>query len=392
MKKYFIAGLVFLLILSVGLIFYGIWLNNRGEVQITQRMSESKLDLPGVKVDWRELYPKVMLSDVNLYSDDMVDAVTLINGRITETFAPKNSRVRQGEVIFVVENEDISLELKEADANILEATAQLKQTENVYDRQKRLLERKATSAARLDEAETSYKAAQARLEMYKAQRDKLLMQKSRQDVIAPIDGKILVLYRQKGSYVNAGTSLALIGDFSTLYFSTSVDDEDARYLEIGEQAELIFNENDFQKVYSTDYAAGNKGNEQTFTATVERITPPLGEPAAIRNVIWSVDNSSELLESQIYGAVSFQSHSSYRCLTVPLDAIIDTDEPAVFVVTEQETIERRKIKVGVNDGKYIEVLEGLNAGEIVINHSETSLSDGTPVNVTLEDEKESDRP
>ena len=71
-----------MLILSVGLIFYGVWLNNRGEVQITQRMSERKLDLPGVKV-------KVMLSDVNLYSDDMVDAVSLIDGRITENFAKK---------------------------------------------------------------------------------------------------------------------------------------------------------------------------------------------------------------------------------------------------------------------------------------------------------------
>lgn len=72
MKKYFIAGLIFLLILSVGLIFYGVWLNNQGEVQIMQRMSERKLDLPGVKVKRRELYPKVMLSDVNLCSDNIV--------------------------------------------------------------------------------------------------------------------------------------------------------------------------------------------------------------------------------------------------------------------------------------------------------------------------------
>jgi len=392
MKKYFISGLVFLLILSVGLIFYGVWLNNRGEVQITQRMSERKLDLPGVKVKRRELYPKIMLNAVNLYSENMVDAVTLIEGRITENFAPKNSRVRQGEIIFVVENEDIGLELKEADANILEATSQLKQAENIYERQKRLLERKATSAARLEEAETSYQAAQARLEMYRAKRDKLLMQEERQEVIAPIDGKILVVYRQKGSYVNAGTSLALVGDFSTLYFSTPVDDKNVRHFETGQQAELIFDENDFQKIYSTDYAAGNKGNDQTFTATVEEITPPLDEPADIRNIIWSVDNSSELLESQIYGAVSFISHKSYQCLTVPLDAVINIDEPAVFVVTAQETIERRKIKIGANDGTYIEVLEGLKAGEIVVNHSEASLSDGTPVNVILEDEKEGYNP
>ena len=375
-----------MLILSVGLILYGVWLNNRGEVQITQRMSERKLDLPGVKVKRRELYPKVMLSDVNLYSNDMVDAVTLTDGRITETFAQKNNRVRQGDVIFIVENEDIGLERKEAEANILEAASQLKQAENVYERQKRLLERKATSVAKLEEAETSYLAAQARLEMNKAKLDKLLVQEERQEVIAPIDGKILVLYRQKGSYVNAGTSLALIGDFSTLHFSTPLDDKNAGRLGIGQKATLLFDKDDLQKIYGTDYAAGNEGNKQTFTATVEEITPPLSERANIRNVIWSADNSSGLLESQIYGTVSLQAHSSYQCLTVPLDAIINIDEPAVFVVTPQETVERRKIKTGANDGKYIEVLEGLRDGEIVVNHNKERLSNGTPVNVTLEDE------
>ena len=178
--------------------------------------------------------------------------------------------------------------------------------------------------------------------MYKAQRDKLLMQEERQDIIAPINGKILVLYRQKGSYVNAGSSLALIGDFSTLYFSTPIDDKNARHLGTGQQAELIFDENDFQKIYSTDYEAGNKGTNQTFTATVEEITPPLGEPADIRNVIWSVDNSSGLLESQIYGAVSFQSHSSHKCFEIPIDAIINVDEPAVFVVTAQDLYSTRR--------------------------------------------------
>ena len=110
----------------------------------------------------------------------------------------------------------------------MEATSQLKHSENVDNQQKNLLEQNATSVAKFEESKTSYHAAQTRLEMYMAKRDKLFMQKERQKIVAPIDGKILVIYRQKGSYVNSDMTLTLIGEFSTLYFSTPINDEDAR--------------------------------------------------------------------------------------------------------------------------------------------------------------------
>ena len=43
MKRYFMAGLGIVLALSLGAIFYGAWLNERGEVQITRRMEERRL-------------------------------------------------------------------------------------------------------------------------------------------------------------------------------------------------------------------------------------------------------------------------------------------------------------------------------------------------------------
>ena len=385
MKRYFAIGLGFLLILLFGLTFYGMWLNNQGEVKIVQRISEQKLSLPGAVVERRALYPKVTFNVIKLSSNNMADAVALMDGRIQESFASKNARVRQGEVIFIVTNEDIDLQIKEAETNILEAISQLRQAENVYDRQKRLLEEKATSTAKLQEAEASYLAAQAKLEMYEVKREQLVVKQQRQEIVAPIDGKILMIYRQKGSNVDAGTSLALVGDFSTLDFSVPLEDKIAQHLRVGQRADLIFDERDFRKVYNTDYEAGNKGKEQMFIATVTEISPALNESATIRNVICSIDNSSGILEPQTYGAVSFRSSLPYNCLAIPLSAIINKEKPAVFVVTAQERIERHKIKTGADDGVFIEVIEGLKEGDIVVTNIKEGLNEGMPVEVTLED-------
>ena len=93
-------------------------------------------------------------------------------------------------------------------------------------------------------------------------------------------------------------------------------------MNINQTAELIFDDSDFQKVFNTNYEAGNLGSAQTFTAHIIEITPPLSQPAAIRSVRWQIDNSSGLLEPQNYGGVTFRLAEGHRCLTVPLSAIV----------------------------------------------------------------------
>ena len=385
MKRYFMVGLGIVLAISLGAIFYGAWLNERGEVQITRRMEERRLTLHGAKAATRRINPRLTVNAINLFSNDMADAVALVNGRIVEVLAPKGSFVRRGDVIFVLENEDIPLQRQEAESNILRAQAELKKAENNYTRYQILKASDAASAQQFDEAEAAYLSAQSSLGVAEAKAAQLGVQESRQQVVAPIDGKVLVLYRQQGAYVQAGTSLALVGDFRFLYFTAPVADEDARYLTIGQEAELVFQSKDFKKVYGTDYAAGNLGSRQTFTATIAQITPPLSEAAAMRNTLWQVDNQFGLLEPQTYGGVSFQSKRSHNAMAVPLSAMTDNSNTAVFVAKDDGTIERRTVRTGTNDGSYIEVLSGLSEGEIVVTSGMEGLADGVHAEIILDE-------
>ena len=385
MKRYFMVGLGIVLAISLGAIFYGAWLNERGEVQITRRMEERRLTLHGAKAATRRINPRLTVNAINLFSNDMADAVALVNGRIVEVLAPKGSFVRRGDVIFVLENEDIPLQRQEAESNILRAQAELKKAENNYNRYQILKASDAASAQQFDEAEAAYLSAQSSLGVAEAKAAQLSIQESRQQVVAPIDGKVLVLYRQQGAYVQEGTSLALVGDFRFLYFTAPVADEDARYLTIGQEAELVFQSKDFKKVYGTDYAAGNLGSRQTFTATIAQITPPLSEAAAMRNTLWQVDNQFGLLEPQTYGGVSFQSKRSHNALAVPLAAMADGANTSVFVAKADGTIERRTVKTGTNDGSYIEVLSGLSEGEVVVTSGMEGLADGVHAEIILDE-------
>ena len=385
MKRYFMAGLAIVLLLSLSAIFYGAWLNERGEVQIMRRMEERRIALHGEKAVVRRLSPQITVNAINFFSNDLADAVALVDGRIVECLAPKGRFVRRGDVIFVLENEDIPLQMQEAESNILQAKAELKRAENNYSRYQILKAHDAASAQQFDEAEAAYYSAQSALGVAEAKAAQLGVQESRQQVVAPIDGKVLVLYRQQGAYVQSGTSLALVGDFRFLYFTAPVADENARRLNVGLEAEMIFQSKDFKKVYGTDYAAGNLGSRQTFTATIAQITPPLSEPAAMRNVLWQVDNRSGLLEPQTYGGVSFRLKRSHDALAVPLAAMADATNTSVFIARDDGTIERRTVRTGTNDGSYIEVLSGLSEGDVVVTSGMEGLTDGVHAEIMLDE-------
>ncbi|MBR0290339.1 MAG: efflux RND transporter periplasmic adaptor subunit [Selenomonadaceae bacterium] len=383
MKKLYMVGLVLILIFAGAIIAYGAWLNKSGEHQITTRMESRTIPLHGAKVQVRDMHPKLFLETVNLYSEDMVDAVALIDGRIENIFVSKNSKVRRGEVIFTLVNDEIPLKIQQAESSIARAEAQLANAKNNYARYTRLREKDATSIEKFDEAEASYFASEAALKEARTIREQLLVQSARQDVKAPIDGEVLILYRQQGSYVQAGTPIALVGNFSRLFFSMPVDDRNAQRLAVGDKAYLSFtNSQIMRKAYDTEYAAGNRGDAEVFDVIIREIMPNLDEPASLRKVVLEIDNRVGLLEQQTYSGAVLTSEKTRRLLTVPLAAMIDSSRNEVFVVTPENTLERRAVKTGADDGTYVEILWGVREGETVVTSAAEGLKDGMKVEVT----------
>lgn len=384
MKKFYIVGLVLILIMAISMIAYGTYLNQTDEGQIKMRMENRTVPLQGAKATYRSMKPVFVLETVNLTSDDMADAVALIDGRIENSFVRKNSKVHRGQVLFDLVNDDIPIKIQQAESSIARAEAQLSQAKSSFARYERLKAKNATSMEKYDESKMNYEAATASLREAQAVKEQLLVQNSRQQITAPIDGEVLILYKQIGAYVTAGTPIALVGNFSRLSFSLPIDDDNAQKISIGERFELNFTDtHTFKKAYDTDYGAGNLGNAQVFPVYVKEIMPNLSEPAAMRKIVFEVDNSAEILEQQAYNSVQLIRNNPHRALVVPISAMSDKSHNFVFVVTAENTLERRAINAGADDGKFIEILSGLQEGETVVTSATKGLEEGMKVTVNL---------
>lgn len=385
MKKLFFISIVFVLLIAVALVGYGTFLNYKDEKHISNQLENRSLQIKGYSVKKRQLHLEFKQEAIRLYSENMTDAVSLIDGRITELFVKKNSFVKKGDLLFKVENEQIPLQIQQANSKIRRIKAAVAQAANNFQRQERLMAKNATSKERFEEAEAQYNAAKEELIAEETQLKIYSLQQERQEVKSPVDGHILLIYHREGSYVQPGTSLALVGNFDKLLFTMSLEEESTQYLSIGESVSLNFMETSFPKAYDTQYSAGNKGRFEVFKAKLKEITPGIDEPAEIRRAIWEIDNHSHLLEPLTYNKVIIKTDKSYEGLCIPISCLADSSNNSTFVWNqEKKTIEKREIKTGSDDGTYIEVLSGLKEGELVVEDEYNDIKDGVKIEVLPE--------
>lgn len=389
MKKLFFISIFIVLILAVALVGYGTFLNYKDEKYIAQQLEKRRIEVKGYAVKKRQLQLEFEQDAVHLYCENMTDAVSLIDGRITNIFVKKNSFVKKGDILFKVENDQVPFQIQQINSRISRLKALVSQAENKYQIQERLLDNNNSDKEKFDQAKAEYDAAKEELTEAETQQKFYSLQQEKQEVKSPIDGNILLIYQKEGSYVKQGTPLTLIGNFDKLLFSMPLEEESTQYLSLGESVSLKFMETSFPKVYDTNYSPGNKGRFEVFKAKLVDITPSIDKPATVRRAIWEIDNHSHLLEPLTYNKVVIKTDKSYEGLSIPISCLADSSYDSTFVWnSETKTIEKRDIKTGSDDGNYIEVFSGLKEGEIVVEYENSDIKEGVKIEILPEmDEK-----
>lgn len=389
MKRNFWIALSIVIFLSLSLMGYGLYINYVGENIIAERMADRALLINADVVKERDIKSEYTISEAKLEAYNAVDVIARTNGIIKQSMLYKNKMVNAGETIVTLENEMLPLNIKSANSSVKRAKAEEIRARNTYERYLNLLEHDATSLEKMDEVRSMYEAAVANMEDAQARYEQALMEESRLEITAPISGSVVVIYKQQGSVVSAGTPICMVADFSQLWFSVNMNEEDLQAI-LGNEGmastfTLYHNLIGSDKAYNTDYAANDIDDKGQFYVYIHGIFPGLEETASMRRVVFSLDNSHAVLEPHSYKYLTLQSNTPRNVLSVNIKALFDKDsennQRNVFVVTAENKLEKRVVKIGAVNKEYAEVLSGLKEGEIVVTSGVDGLSEGEKVRI-----------
>lgn len=185
-------------------------------------------------------------------------------------------------------------------------------------------------------------------------------------IYAPRSGTLIERNIADGSAARMGQTLLTIADLSSVWVEAEVFEADLELVRTGMTASV-----------KLPYLPG-----QTYPATVEYVYPYLHGDSRTGRIRLSLDNPDGELKPAMYAEVSLKAELGHK-LSVPEEAIIVAGESrVVFVDLGEGRLKPVRIKAGRYAQGFVEVLDGLSPGDIVVTSgnfliaAETKLKSG----------------
>ena len=279
-----------------------------------------------------------------------------VSGYLKVVTVDKGSRVRKGEVLAELESPDL-------DEQVAAAQAELTFRKQQLERVARLAPSGRVSQQDREQAEEAVKVAQATLARAR-------VQKSYQILRAPFDGTITARYADPGALLPAATGsttaaqpLLEIAQLDRLRIALQLAQDDAARVRVGDEVKLQ-----------------PGGDEPPLSAKVSRIAHALD--SRTRTMLCEIDlpHPPQGLYPGAFVEASIVLHGTARPL-VPADALLGRSGQLYVPTVLEGHVHFQQVRLGLDDGANVEVLEGLRGGELVALNLATDVPDGAPVRI-----------
>jgi RND family efflux transporter MFP subunit len=271
-------------------------------------------------------------------------------GRVVRVLVDEGSRVSRGQTLAIIDAGTLSIDLESAEANLQNALRDRQRYENAF-------QTGGVTQQQLDQARLAVQNAQARVAQSK-------IRVSDANVRSSINGVVNKRYIEPGAYVNPGTQLFELVDVSSLKLNVAVNELQVAQLKVG----------DIVNVKASVFP------DKTFRGRVSFIAAKADASLNFAVEIEITNTKGNQLKAGMYGTAIFDFPAQTPIVIVPRSAFIGSvSSNQVFIVDGAKTARLRKLVAGRVIGDQVEVLQGLNEGEVVITSGQINLTDGSKV-------------
>ena len=262
-------------------------------------------------------------------------------------------QVKKGDLLATIDAPEQTQELAQARAQREQYAARSDLAEQTLARWEQLQQRQsAISQQDLAEKRSSVRQAKADLDAANANVKRLEQLESFRSIVAPFSGIITRRSVEVGDLIaNGGKELFAITQTDPLRLTIWVSQAYADDLKIGAPVNVSLREQ-----------AGEK-----LKASIERIAGGIDPDTRARQVDLILPNPGAKILPGVYAEVDIKLTSGIKALVVPAAVLIITDQnPRVAVVEKDNRIAYRTVKLGRDLGRDVEILDGLNAEDLLV--------------------------
>jgi RND family efflux transporter MFP subunit len=311
-------------------------------------------------------------------------------GYAREVRAESGDRVREGQLLVVLDARDLEASvaraqagrdevqnaIPETDGAVAMARSQLDLAQATFQRMQDLWNKRSITNQEYDEASARLKAAQAALAMARARRAQFNaklaqseqevraagIQRGYSEIVAPFSGTIITKSIEPGTLAVPGAPLFTIERIGAYRLEVSVEESRLSLARAGQTVSVTID-----------------GMDRAFQARVVEIVPSVDAAARTGTVKIDLPALPEL-RSGLFGRALFDT-GGRKVLTIPSAGVMERGQLQSVYVAEDNIAHTRLVTIGTRINDRVEVLSGLNQGDRVIVPIPTGLADGVSIEV-----------
>jgi RND family efflux transporter MFP subunit len=293
------------------------------------------------------------------------------NGYLKEWYVDIGARVKQGQLLAVIETPEVDQQLQQARSNLLTAQANLELASITKTRYLGLLKSNAVSQQDVDNAVGTYNANKAIVEADQAAVDQYTALVSFEKIYAPFDGIVTARNTDIGDLINSGsgggakTDLFHIAQPGKLRVYVNVPEEYSQGIKIGMTADLSLAEFPGRKFRGKLVRTADAITVTTRTLLVEI----------------DVDNPTGTLLSGSYAEVHLAVPTQASTFLLPVNTLLFRSEGLRVGVVKDGKVALTAVTPGHDFGNQIEIVSGLKPDDQVIVNPPDSLITGQQVQI-----------
>ena len=297
-----------------------------------------------------------------------------VSGPVVQIAFTEGQEVKQGDLLFEIDPRPFQIQLQQAQGQQAQNAAELANARQDLKRYQTLFKQDSIARQQVDTQAALVKRLEAQAYSDKAAVDEARLNLAYTKVLAPIDGRLGLRNVDIGNLVTANSADALVTLTQVKPISVVFSMPEIHLAEV-----------------ATQYAKGAK-LEVTLMDRDNRQELATGELASMDNLVdvstgtiklkANFLNEDERLFPNQFVNTRLKIRQVPQAMAISTDAIQNSSNgPFLFRVGKDNTAEMVPVKLGVTDGIYTQVLEGVALGEQIITEGVDRLRNGSKIEI-----------
>jgi len=357
-------------LMMVSVIFFS-WLIGCRQTAVDEKQASAEVapnPVRVISVAREEISEKLTYTGI-IEAWQQVNVTPEIAGKVARIYVNEGDLVQKGQLLAELDTRALDLQLKQAEAALAVAEANRADAQRNFERMKRLIAEKAVSEQQYEKIKLAYDTAEAQWKQAQASLNLVRHNLEVSKMKAPFSGVVASRNADVGDVINPmmggfspNSGVLTLIDYCKVKIKIEVSQSDIVRIKKKQRAYVRID------TYPQRQFAGE-------VAIVNQTADPLSRKFRVE--VWA-SNPELLLKPNTFCQVIIEVNTHPEAIVVPQEAVVE--DKYVFVI-ESGVAHRREVQLGLQNTEKVEILSGLQPGELVVVEGTLGLADGAKVKI-----------